>query len=113
MSTDLNEVGKPSLGHVGAALYSGHRDPEGEAWGGRCSGVLEEAGAGVQERMRERSSDGKRKEMRLALQLGPRAGFLIHSKCEGKLLKDFVQDNDTIKFLCCESHSSSHVGKTV
>lgn len=96
-----------------AALDSECRDPEGRAWDRRCSGVLVEAGAGVQEQMRESSSKGKRKETRLALQLGPGTGFLIHSKSEGKPLKDFVQDNDTIKFPSCESHSSSRVGKTV
>lgn len=51
--------------------------------------------------------------MRLALPLGPGAGLLMHSKGEEELLKDFVQDKGTIKFLSCESHSSSHVRKTV
>lgn len=88
-------------------------DLEGKARGKRCSGVLVEAGAGVQEQMRGRSNDGKQKEVRLALPLGPGAGFLVHSTCEGKPLKDFVQETDTIKFLSCENHSSSHVRKTV
>lgn len=64
-----------------------------------------EAGAGVQEWMRKPSNDGKRKEMRLALPLGPGAGFQIHSKCERKPLKDFVQETDTIKLLSYENHS--------
>lgn len=40
-----------------------------------------------------------------------RAGFAIHSKCEGKPLRDFVQDNDRTKLVSCEYHSSSCVGQ--
>lgn len=59
---------------------------------------------------------GKWKERRLAGQpgpdLGPCAEFVIHPKCEGKPLKDFVEENDMIKFMSSENHSSSYVEKT-